>query len=125
MSPSLCVDNRKDRVGNRACYSNFPGGLDPYRWPCIDGSRCILKTSKCDAHRDCDDKSDEKGCPWYVSLTLVDMLLLCLAAMLLSLLLFMLLTAWSHSLSQGQSNMNQASQSSNPVALTLDPTQRV
>ena len=99
MNSSLCVD----RKGNRACYANFPGKVHPYRWPCNDGTKCILRTSRCDANRDCDDWSDEIDCPWYVSLKLVHTVLVCLAVMLQSFLLHLLFSAWSRSLTNSHS----------------------
>ena len=111
MKASLC-----NQTGERKCFTNFLSGkVDPYRWPCEDESRCILRTSLCDAKLDCPDGSDEKqGCPWYVRLNFWFTILICLAAVLQSLLLHSLFAAWSRSLSQPSNS------ASNQVALTTE-----
>ena len=95
MKASFC-----NQTGERKCFTNFHfGKVDPYRWPCEDESKCILRTSLCDAKLDCPDGSDEKqGCPWYVRLNFWFTILICLAAVLQSLLLHSLFAAWSLSL---------------------------
>ena len=102
MNSSLCTPDKKN--GGRKCYTYFPGVVDPYRWMCEDGSKCILKTSLCDIKVDCPDQSDEKqDCPWYAKLNLWHSILICFGAVLLSLLLHLLFNAWSHSLDQHSS----------------------
>ena len=106
MSASICTSKEE-----RTCYIDFPHEIDPYRWPCNDGTRCILKTSRCDSTPDCPDHSDENGCPWYIRLELVSILLICLAAVVQIFLFNLLLGAWSHSLSLSSPSRNQAGQS--------------
>jgi len=89
-----------DSLCNRKCYTNFPGIEDPYRWPCANGTkkRCILQTSRCDGVPDCDDASDEQNCPLVTYVGLNQTLLLCLAIVALSWILFFMLISCSHSL---------------------------
>ena len=54
------------------CYNHFPNMVDPYRWPCANGTKkCILHTSRCDGFIDCDDSSDENNCPLVTRLGLI------------------------------------------------------
>ena len=99
----LCKDgtDMSFEVCNGKCYTEYPAKVDPYRWPCADESKCILRTSVCNAKRDCPDGSDEgDDCPWYVRLNLVFTLLIGLAATLQSVLLHFLFSAWSRSLTE-------------------------
>ena len=82
------------------CYNVFPFIEDPYMWPCANGTKkCILHTSLCDGYPDCDDgtelsySSDERNCPLITRIGLFDTLLLCLAILAVSWILFFALTA--------------------------------
>ena len=99
MNASLCDP---DQTGERKCFTDFFNfGVDPYRWMCEDGSKCILRTSLCNNNPDCQDESDEQqGCPWYVRLNLSLTLLICLGPVILSQLLCLLFKLWSRSLSK-------------------------
>ena len=110
MNASLCDP---DQTGERKCFTDHPGSIDPYRWMCEDGSKCILRTDLCNNNPDCPDGSDERqGCPWYVRLDLFYTLLICLAPVTLSLLLHFGFKAWSCSLSRSSSSLDQGTQSS-------------
>ena len=111
MNASLCDPNQ---TGEIKCFTDFVRGIvDPYRWMCEDGSKCILRTDLCNNNPDCPDGSDERqGCPWYVKLDLFYTLLICLAPVTLSLLLHLAFKAWSCSLSQSSSSSDQGAQSS-------------
>ena len=113
MSISLC---------NNKCYIEYPGKVDPYRWPCADGTKCIPRTSMCDAKKDCPDNSDEQvDCPWYVKLNLVYTLLICLAALLQSVILHFLFSTWSQSLSKLNQSIPVQSPTSPTSAFLLHP----
>ena len=90
------------------CYTLFPGTEDPYRWPCKNGKKCILQTSRCDGYPDCDDAtdlsyaSDEQNCPLVTRVGLPQTLLLCLAIVTLSWILFFIFISWSGSVEQYQ-----------------------
>ena len=110
MNASLCDPHQS---AERKCFTGYPGSIDPYRWMCEDGSKCILRTDLCNNNPDCPDGSDERqGCPWYVKLDLFYTLLICLAPVTLSLLLHFGFKAWSCSLSQSSSSSDQGTQSS-------------
>ena len=98
----LCEDGKDmaDSLCNGKCYTSFPEMEDPYRWPCANGTkRCILQTYRCDGEPDCDDAtelnyaSDEQNCPFVTKVGLPQTLLICLAIVVLSWLLFFMLVA--------------------------------
>ena len=103
----LCNDgtDMSDSLCKRKCYSEYPGIEDPYRWPCANGTKmCILQTSRCNGYPDCDDadelnySSDEQNCPLVIQIGMFKTLLLGLAILELSWILFLILIACSRSL---------------------------
>ena len=104
MAASLC---------NHKCYIEYPGIEDPYRWPCANGTKCILQTSLCDGDSDCEDGSDEENCSLVTQVGLKQTLLFVAAFVVLSWILFFLLITCDKSIGQqGQSVTDPASSSS-------------
>ena len=91
---SRCKDG-SDMVGcGGKCYTGFPE-VDPYRFPCADSSQCIAKILRCNGQEDCPDGSDELGCHIAVKLNLGLTLLTCIAGVLLSFLIYLVVaTQW-------------------------------
>ena len=85
MAYELCKDK---------CYRAFPDVEDPYMWPCASGTKkCILHTSLCDGYTDCDDGSDEHNCPLVTQIGLLETLMICLAILGVSWIIFFALLA--------------------------------
>ena len=110
MSPSLCKGK---------CYTHFPSKEDPFRLPCGDGTKCILKTSRCDGKADCDDASDEIGCYWFTQLGVVETMSVCMAVLACAWALFFLFQACSKSL--GDQSQVFASDPTEPVLMLYRP----
>ena len=114
------------------CYFRFPGIEDPYRLPCANGTkRCILKVFHCDGDPDCDDgtkftfSSDERHCPLVTYVGLSQTLLLCLAVVAFSWIIFFAIFACTMhctpSLDEEKSSIPRSEQTSTPQPLPDQP----
>ena len=107
----LCRDgsDMADSLCHGKCYTRFPDKEDPYRWPCVNGTkRCILQTSLCDGVADCDDgtelsySSDEQNCPLVTRIGLNQSVLISLAIVAFAWVLYVVFIAFTHLSEQNQ-----------------------
>ena len=126
----LCKDgsDMSDLLCEGKCYFDFKEKEDPFRWPCANGTKkCILHTSRCDRVPDCDDgtelilSSDERDCHPITRVGLYETVLLCLAIVALTWILFFALITCSCSLEQNKQKADISSIPPSNLELSSPP----